>query len=211
MRHIKDILRLHWSQGLSMRSIARSLGIAYGSVHEVVQRATVAGLRWPVPAELDDEALERLLYRGHQGPARRPAPDWVVVDTELRRKGVTLQLLWLEYKQRHPEDGLQYAQFCAHYARWQQTQDVVLRQTYRAGEKMFVDYAGQPLPVVDPRTGEVREASLFVAALGASSFIYAEAHVARTPPHWIGGNTHALEYFQGVPEAAVFESQTEIA
>lgn len=202
MRQIKEILRLHWSQGLSMRSIARSLGVAYGSVHAVVQRATAAGLSWPLPAELDDEAVERLLYRGHQGPRRRPEPDWTVVDRELRRKGVTLQLLWLEYKHAHP-DGLQYAQFCVHFARWQQTQDVVLRQIYRAGEKMFVDYAGPPLPIIDLRTGEVREGSLFVAALGASSLIYAEAQEARTLPHWIGGHTRAVEYFHGVPEATV--------
>jgi len=203
MRQIKDILRLQWSQGVSMRSIARSLGVAYGSVHEVLQRATAAGLRWPLPAELDDAALERLLYRGHQGPQRLATPDWVVIDTELRRKGVTRELLWLEYKQAHPDDGYQYAQFCEHYKRWRKTQDVVLRQSYRAGEKMFVDYAGQPLPILNPRTGEIRRASLFVAALGASSQIYAEAQEAETLPYWIEGHTHAVEYFQGVPAVTV--------
>jgi len=204
MRQIKDILRLQWSQGLSMRSIARSLGVGYGSVQEVLHRATAAGLRWPLPAELDDAALEQLLYRGNQGrPRCRPEPDWTVVDTELRRKGVTRELLWLEYKQAHPNDGLQYAQFCAHYKQWRKTQDVVLRQSYRAGEKMFVDYAGQPLPILNPRTGESHPAALFVAALGASSLVYAEAQAAPTLPHWIGGHTHAVEYFQGVPEVTV--------
>jgi transposase len=182
-----------------MRSIARSLGVGYGSVHEVVQRAVAAELRWPLPVELDDAALEHVIYRGNQGrPRHRSEPDWTVFDTELRsRKGVTLQLLWLEYKQVHPDDGLQYAQFCVHYRQWQRTQDVVLRQPYRAGEKMFVDYAGQPLPILNPRTGELWPAALFIAALGASSMIFAEVHEAQTLPYWIGGHTHAVEYFEG--------------
>lgn len=212
MWQIKESLRLQWSQGRSMRSIARSLGVGYGSVHEVLQRATAAGLRWPLPTELDDEALGQLLYRGNRGrPRHRAEPDWAVVDTELRRKGVTRELLWLEYKQAHPDDGLQYTQFCMHYKRWRRTQDVVLRQPYRAGEKMFVDYAGQPLPILNPRTGAIWPAALFVAALGASSMIFAEVHEAETLPHWIGGHTHAVEYFQGAAEVTVFESQTEIA
>jgi transposase len=183
MRQIKDILRLQWSQGLSMRSIARSLGVGYGSVQEVLQRATAAGLQWPLPAELDDAALEQLLSPGNQGrPRRRAEPDWTVVDTELRRKGVTRELLWLEYKQAHPDDGLQYTQFCIHYKRWRQTQNVVLRQSYRAGEKMFVDYPGQPVPILNPRTGEIRPAPLFIAVLGASSLIYAEAQRRRPYP-----------------------------
>lgn len=206
MRQIREILRLHWSQGLSMRSIAQSLGVSYGSVHEVVRRATAAALPWPLPPGLDDEALARALYAGNQGrPRVRPEPDWLVVNRELRRKGVTLQLLWLEYKQTHPE-GLQYTQFCQHFARWQATQDVVLRQTYRAGEKMFVDYAGPALPIVNPRTGEIHRASLFVAALGASSMTFLEANEDRTLPRWISGNTHAVEYFHGVAAAVVCDN-----
>jgi transposase len=204
MRQIKSILQLHWVQGLSMRSIARSLGVAYSSVQEALQKAEAAGLRWPLPAELDDEALARLLYPGNQGrPRRRPEPDWTTVDLELRRKGVTRELVWLEYKQAHPVDGLQYAQFCVRYRQWRQTQDIALRQPYRAGEKMFVDYAGQTLPVLDRQTGERRTASLFLAALGASGMTFAEAHEAQTLPYWIGGHTHAVEYFQGVPAVTV--------
>jgi transposase len=204
MRQIRSILQLHWSQGLSMRSIARSLGVAYGSVQVVLQRAEAAELRWPLPEELDDEALGRLLYQGNQGrPRCRPEPDWATVDRELRRKGVTRELLWLEYKQAHPVDGLQYAQFCTHYRQWHQTQDLVLRQPYRAGEKMFVDYAGQTLPVLNPETGEIRSAFLFLATLGASGLTFAEAHEAQTLPYWIGGHTHAVEYCQGVPEITV--------
>ena len=158
---------------------------------------------------MDDEALARLLYQGNQGrPRRRPEPDWATVDLELRRKGVTRELLWLEYKQLHPVDGLQYAQYCAHYRQWHQTQDIVLRQPYRAGEKMFVDYAGQTLPVLNRQTGEMRSAFLFLAALGASSMTYAEAQEAQTLPHWIGGHTRAVEYFQGVPAVTVPDNTT---
>jgi transposase len=204
MRQIRDILRLQWSLGLSMRSIAHSLGIGYGTVHDVLQRAAAAELGWPLPAELDDGDLERLLYQGHQGrPRRRPDPDWVAVDLELRRKGVTLELLWLEYKQAHPIDGYQYSQFCFHYRQWRQAQNVVLRQSYRGGEKMFVDYAGQTLPIVDLATGGVEPAYLFVSVLGASSFTYVEVHETQTLAHWIRGHTHALEYFQGVPAVTV--------
>jgi transposase len=208
MQQIKSILQLHWAHGLSRRSIARSLGVAYGSVQEVLHRAAAAGLRWPLPGEMDDEALARLLYPGNQGrPRRRPEPDWATVDLELRRRGVTRELLWLEYKHAHP-DGLQYAQFCVHYDRWRQQQDLVLRQLYRAGEKMFVDYAGQTLPVLDPHTGELRAAYLFVATLGASSFTYLEAHEAQTLPHWISGHIRAVEYFQGAPAVVVPDNTT---
>ena len=170
MRQIRDILRLQWSVGLSMRSIAQSLGVGYGTVHDVLHRAAAADLRWPLPAELDDGELEGLLYQGHQGrPRRRPDPDWAVVDMELRRKGVTLELLWLEYKQAHPAEGYQYSQFCFHYRQWRQAQNVVLRQSYRGGEKMFVDYAGQTLPIVDLATGEVEPAYLFVSVLVVAS------------------------------------------
>jgi transposase len=117
---------------------------------------------------------------------------------------------WLEYKQLHLVDGLQYAQHCAHYRQWRQTQDVVLRQPYPAGEKIFVDDAGQTLPVLNRQTKELRVAFLFLAALGASCLTYAEAQETQTLPHWIGGHTRAVEYFQGVPAVPVFECQTEI-
>ena len=209
MRQIKSILQLHWSQGLSMRSIAQSLGVSYGSVQEVLHRTEAAGLRWPLPEEVDDEVLARRLYPGNQGrPRCRPEPDWATVDRELRRKGVTRELLWLEYKQASPADGLQYTQFCQHYRQWRQRQDLVLRQPYRGGEKMFVDYAGQTLPVLDPQTGEIRAAFLFLAAVGASGLTFAEAHEAQTLPYWIGGHTHAVEYFEGVPAVTVPDNAT---
>ncbi len=206
MRKIKDILRLHTEQRLSIRQIARSLSVAYSSVSDLLHRAQAAGFTWPVPAEMDDGDLERVLYRGNQGrPRSRPEPDWQWIDTELRHKGVTLELLWLEYKRTQP-DGYQYAQFCVHYRRWRQRIDVVLRQPYRAGEKLFVDYAGQTLPIVDGRTGEIRHAQLFVAVLGTSNYTYAEAQWAQDLPSWIGGHCRALAFFGGVPELVVSDN-----
>lgn len=204
MRQIRDILRLYWEQRLTMRQIARSLGVGVTSVSDRIHRAEAAGLGWPLAPDLDDLALERLLYPVVQGRPRaaRPEPDWPWIDAELRRKGVTLELLWIEYKRQHPE-GYQYTWFCQRFRRWQQQVDPVLRQTYRAGEKLFVDYAGQTLPILDPGTGEVREAVLFVAVLGASNYTYAELQWAPDLPSWIGGHTRALEYFGGVPALVI--------
>jgi len=203
MRKIKEVLRLHWSTGLSMRQIARSLSVAYSSVSDLIQRAKAAGLAWPLPETLDDAVLERQLYRGTQGrPRHRPIPNWAHMDTELRRKGVTLELLWIEYKREY-SDGYQYSAFCLHYRRWRARLDVVLRQPYRAGEKLFVDYAGATLPIIDPHTGRRREAQLFVAVLGASNYTYVEAQWAQDLPSWIGGHGRALAFFGGVPEVVV--------
>jgi transposase len=204
MRQIRDILRLHWEGQLSMRQIARSPGVGLATVSGLLHRAEAAGLGWPLAPELDDRALERLLYPGAQGRPHtgRAEPDWATVDAELRRKGVTLELLWIEYKRAHPE-GYQYTWFCQRYRRWQQQVDPVLRQSYRAGEKLFVDYAGQTLPIVNPRTGEIDQAVLFVAVLGASNYTYAELQWAPDLPSWIGGHTRALEFLGGVPALVI--------
>jgi transposase len=207
MRQIRDILRLYFEQRLTMRQIAQSVGIGLASVSDRVHRAEAAGLGWPLAPALDDGALERLLYPSAQGrpQAIRPEPDWAVVDTELRRKGVTLELLWIEYKRTQP-DGYQYSWFCERYRRWQQRLDPVLRQTYLAGDKLFVDYAGQTLPIVEPSTGEVRQAVLFVAVLGASNYTYAELQWAPDLASWIGGHTRALEFFGGAPALVVSDN-----
>lgn len=203
MRKIREILRLHLGAGLSLRQVARSASLPYTSVHDVIERAKAANLRWPLPDELDEAALARMMYPGQQGrPRQRPEPDWNRIDRELRQKGVTLALLWLEHKREHP-DAYQYSQFCEHYRRWQRKLDVVLRQEYRAGEKLFVDYAGKTIPIVDPRTGVVQQAHVFVAVLGASNYTYAEAHLAQDLPSWIGGHCRAFAFFGGVPEVAV--------
>ncbi len=205
MRKIREVLRLHFDQQRSLREIAESLLIGHTTAGDVIRRAKEAGLGWPLPETLDDAELEQRLYPGNQGrPRWRPEPDWARVDAELRaHKGVTLELLWLEYKRKHPE-GYQYSQFCAHFAQWRKKQDVVLRQSYRAGEKMFVDYAGPKVPVYDRRTGAVAfEASIFLAVLGASNYVFCEAHRAQDLPHWLQGHVHAFEHFHGVPRIVV--------
>jgi transposase len=182
MRTIRELLRLHAEQRLSIRQIAASLGLPRSTVADYLERLRETGLGWPLPPDVDDATLEtRLFPAGRQAPPARPLPDWATVHAERKRPGVTLQLLWLEYKAGHP-DGYQYTQCCAHYGRWLATLDPVLRQEYRAGERVFVDYAGQTMPVVDPTTGEVRAAQVFVGALGASHYLYVEATWTRVCP-----------------------------
>ncbi|MGB5568174.1 MAG: IS21 family transposase, partial [Sedimenticolaceae bacterium] len=204
MRKIQEVLRLKWSQGLSNRQIAKACGIARPTVGEYLRRAAEAGLAWPLPAGLDEANLERQLFPPPPSlPAQvRGEPDWSLVHQELRRKGVTLFLLWQEYRETHPE-GYQYSWFCDHYRAWQGKLDVVMRQDHRAGEKLFVDYAGQTMPVVDRGTGEIREAEIFVAVLGASNYTYAEATWTQGLPDWIGSHRRAFAFLGGVPELVV--------
>ena len=175
MRHIREVLRLRWELGLSVRATARGCGLTHPTVLKYVQRAEACGLSWPLPAQWDDTELERRMFPPLP-PSRvpRPEPDWPTVHREMKRKGVTLQLLWDEYKAAYPH-GYQYSGFCARYRRWLGRLDVVMRQDHRAGEKLFVDYAGQTAGVIDRETGEVRPAQIFVAVMGASNYTYAEA------------------------------------
>ena len=200
MRKIKETLRLHYEMGMSMRSIARSLSVSISTVSGLIRRAKALGLSWPLKEDMDDQSLEALLYPGNVERSRkRPEPDCDYIHQELSKKGVTLQLLWFEYKQRHP-DGYQYSQFCGRYKKWRGGLDIVMRQQHRAGEKMFVDYAGQTVKVTDPVTGKVSEAQVFIAVLGASSYTYAEASWSQDLPSWIGAHCRAFEFFEGVPE-----------
>lgn len=203
MRKTREILRLRWGLGLAARAVARSVRCSPSTVSDCVARAEVAGLSWPLPAELDDEQLEALLYRERGTAHGRPEPDYKHIHRELRRKGVTLQLLWQEYRAAHPEDGFEYSAFCDRYRRWRQGLDVVMRQTHEPGDKLFVDYAGVRVPIIDPQTGEITEAAVFVAALGASSFTYAEVTAGEDVRSWIGAHIRALEYFGGAPNVLV--------
>lgn len=206
MRKIRELLRLHRGEGLSRRQAAVAAGLPYATAADHLARAERAGLGWPLPDELDDAALEARLFvpASARPPTElRPLPDWPTVHRELRRhKGVTLQLLWLEYRERHPE-GFGYSWFCHAYRAWTGHLDLVMRQAHRAGEKLFVDFAGQTLPIVDPDTGEVWPAQLFVAVLGASSYTYAEALASQALPHWIGAHVRAFEAFGGCPAIIV--------
>jgi transposase len=204
MRHVTEVLRLKWSHELSDRKIAQSLGISRPTVAEYVRRAQTAGLSWPLPATLDETALERLLFPPHLAipSPQRPEPDWATMHQELKRKGVTLFLLWQEYKSTTPK-GFQYSRFCQGYRAWTGKLDLVMRQSHRAGEKLFVDYAGQGITVVNPHTGEVHEVAIFVAVLGASNDTYAEATWTQSLPDWIGSHVRTFAVLGGVPEVVV--------
>jgi transposase len=197
MRKIVELLRLACEQGWSVRQIATSVGAPPSTVSDYLRRFRASGLSWPLPPEIDEEALTTRLFARTASPTvARPLPDWPTTHRELKRKGVTLELLGQEYKQVHP-DGYQYTRFCILYRAWAQQLDPVLRQEHRAGEKIFVDYVGQTMDVVDVGTGEVRAAQLFVAVLGASNFLYAEATWTQTLPDWIGAHIRMLAYFGG--------------
>jgi transposase len=206
MRKIKEVLRLQ-AAGQSQRVIARSVGVARSTVKEYLQRAEAAGLSWPLPEELSESALEvRLFPPPPESAVCRPLPDWPTIQEELkagRRKGVTLQLLWLEYKEANP-DGLQYSHFCDSYRRWRGGLDLVLRHEHKAGDKVFVDFTGQKIPIIDRTTGEILfEAEIFVAVLGASNYTYAQACRSQDLAEWISAHTRMLEYYGGVPRAIV--------
>lgn len=204
MRKIRDILRLHHAAALSNRAVARAIRISASTVSDCLARARVAGISWPLPEGMSDTALEQALYvtLASRGAGPRPLPDLAEVHRELRRKGVTLMLLWDEYKACHP-DGLMYSAFCERYRAWRGQLDVVMRQSHRAGDKLFVDYAGHTVPVLNRATGEVREAQIFVAVLGASNYTYAEATSTQGLPDWIGAHTRAFEFLGGVPNVVV--------
>jgi transposase len=172
-------------------------------VSDYVKRATAAGLSWPLPAELEDGALEaRLFPTAAVAACPRPLPDLSAIHRELARKGVTLMLLWEEYKAVHP-GGLQYSQFCERYRAYARTLDLPMRQGHRAGEQCFIDYAGQTVPVIDPATGEARDAQIFVAVLGASNYTYCEATWTQKLPDWVGAHVRAFDYFGAVPKLLV--------
>lgn len=205
MRSIKEVLRLRWTCGLSDRQIAKSCSIARSTVGEYLRRAEKAGLNWPLPEGIDDSQLDALLFPVAplvSSGAPRVMPDWTQIRKELKKKGVTLFLLWEEYKETYP-DGYQYSWFCEQYQKWIGKLDLVMRQDHRAGEKMFVDYAGQTVPIVDRCTGEVHEAQIFIAVLGASNYTYAEATWSQSLPDWIHSHVRALAFMQGVPELVI--------
>ena len=203
MRTIKEVLRLKWSCGLGRRDIAKSSGIAKSTVIEYLRRAEKAGLSWPLPAELDDAALEHLLFPPVlASDVSRPLPVWEDIHRELARKSVTLMLLWDEYKAQYP-DGYQYSYFADLYRAYAKKLDISMRQVHYAGEKLFVDYCGQTVPVIDKSTGEIHDCQIFVAVLGASNFTYAEATYTQGLPDWIGSHVRALQFIGGVPEILV--------
>jgi transposase len=206
MRKIKDVLRLH-AAGRSARQIGPSVGVSRSTVADYLRRAEVAGLSWPLPDGLDEEALERRLF-----PPPPPAQsrlfteaDWAEIHRELKRPGVTLALLWDEYRGQHP-NGYGYSAFCEHYRRWVGRLSPVMRQRHAAGERMFVDYSGTRMAVIDPTTGATRPAEIFIAVMGASNMTYVEASWSQALPDWIGAHTHAFAAFGAVPTLVVSDN-----
>ncbi len=203
MRKIQEVLRLAHEAGLGIRAISRCINASPSTVGDYLRRAKVAGLSWPLPDGLDAAALERQLFRPPKPKGSVGSlPKWEDVHQELKRKGVTLALLWEEYKATNP-DGLQYSWFCDKYRAWRGKLDAVMRQTHRAGEKLFVDYAGQTVPVVERSTGEIRQAQIFVAVLGASNYTFAEATWTQGLADWIGSHMRAFRFLGGVSELVI--------
>jgi len=205
MRATREILRQRWVQGQPHRAVALNTERSVGAVYETLRRAADAGLDWERVQGLTDDALDAALYRrpavaGARGA--RPQPDCVYLHTERRKPGVTLELLHLEYLERHP-DGYRYTQFCDIYRRWLGRRRLTMRQVHRGGAKGFVDYAGKKPCLTDPATGERIPVELFVIALGASSYTYAEATATQQLPDWIASHTRAFAFYGGVPRAVV--------
>jgi transposase len=205
MRRVREVLRLGFG-GISKHEIARRTGLAASTVRETLARFTAAGLAWPLAESITDGDLEATLYKNagtKRGHRRHAEPDWAAVHRELKRKHVTLSILWDEYIEQHP-DGYRYSRFCELYRAWEGKLSVTMRQAHAGGDKLFVDYAGDTAPVViDRLTGEIREAWIFVAVLGASNFTYAEATWTQGLGDWIGAHTRALEAIGGVPRLIV--------
>ncbi len=196
MRKIRKILRLRHEQGLSHREIAQACAIGPGTVSRYLERAARRGLGWPLPPELDDTGLAARLFPRGAPVHDRARPDCAHIHRELRRDGVTLQLLWEEYLQVHPT-GYRYTQFCEIYRQWARRLRPSMRQVHRAGEKTFIDFSGKRPALVDRRTGELRRVELFVAVLGASKLTYAEATDTQQLPDWVDAHVHMVDYFGG--------------
>jgi transposase len=197
VRKIREVMRLKSEARLSDRQIAAVLGSARSTVQECLRRARTAGLSWPLPDLNEDELHERLYPRMRAAP-RYPTPDFEAIQRELATKGVTRRLLWQEYKAAHP-DGCQYSAFCRDFEAWLGRQDAVMRFEHVPGDKLFVDYAGKTMAVVDRHTGEIKVAQVF----GASHYTYVEATLTQTVADWLAAHVRALEYFGGVPQAIV--------
>jgi transposase len=203
VRKITDVLRMN-EQGFSQREIAQSLGCARSTVGDTLCRAQATGVTYEETRDLSEAELYARLYPGNTGsPRRRTEPDYEYLHRELRRPGVTLQQLWIEYRDDHPKDGLQYSQFCHHYRVWEGTVDVVMRQVHRAGEKAFVDFAGQTQSIVSPKTGEITQAPVFCGCLGASNYTYTEVLGGAGLAPFLSAHVNMLTFFGGSPRVIV--------
>jgi transposase len=204
MRQIRQLIHLD-HEGVGAREIGRRLGLARSTVQDNLQRVRSAGLTWPLAPEMTDEALEQKLFRRSgvkPGLRQQTEPDWASLAREMKRPGVNLTVLWEEYRQRYP-DGYSYSRFCDLFRQFERRLSPVMRQHHAAGAKLFVDYSGKRVPIIDPATGVVHQAELFVAVLGASNYTYAEATWTQSLPDWIGAHVRMFRFYDGVPRLLV--------
>jgi transposase len=202
VRKIREVIRLHYEAGLSNRAAARACRVSNSTVGEYLERAKQAGLSWPLPEGLSDAALYCRLYPEDSKPkpeSGRPMPDWEAVHRELSKRGVTLTLLWQEYREKHP-NGYGFTQFRVYYQSWNKAHTNTMRLPHKAGEEMQVDYAGMTITITHPETGETVRAAVFVAVLPASSYTYVEIQPSQELPHWLGGHVRAFQFFGGIPQ-----------
>jgi len=198
MRQIKEILRLKYEAKLSHEKIAHACGLSKGAIGKYVGLAKVKGLSWPLPDDMDEAQLEACLFRTQTAPSHYTRPDYPKIHQELKRKGVTLQLLWAEYSEVFQDKAYRYSQFCHQYRQWRGQQKRSMRQVHKAGEKLFIDYCGPTVPIVSRDTGEIRTAQVFVAVMGASNYSYADATWTQSLPDWIASHQRAFRFFGGV-------------
>ncbi len=205
MRQLRELLRLRLHAGLSMRQIKDSLRVSLGVVQKVISKAQTQELDWAAIEALDDQQLAQLFYpkSDNRSSSQLQLPDWAEVHKELRSPMVTKHLLWEEYTQAYPNRSYSYPQYCYLYQSWAKKQKRSMRQTHKAGDKLFVDYAGKTMPVVNGESGEIRNAQIFVAVLGASNYIFSEATWTQSLPDWLGSHVRALEFIGGVPKLIV--------
>ncbi|MCK5913745.1 MAG: IS21 family transposase, partial [Desulfuromusa sp.] len=204
MRKIKEVLRLHFESGLGQRPIGRCLGLSRTTVGDYLRKAKEVGLCWPLSDELTDQQLYHQLFPPTVSvlTTDRPVPNYVYLHAELKRKGVTKLLLWEEYQSDTPR-AYSYSQFCDLYRCWSRKLKLSMRQIHKAGEKLFVDYAGHTLPIINPSTGEIRDTQIFVAVMGASNYTFAEATWSQGLSDWLGSHCRAFDFMGGVPEIVV--------
>ena len=204
MRKIKEVIRLKFEADLSHERIAAATGVSKGAVTKYLQRTREMELGWPLPVGMDDGKLEALLFpRAPPLVARHVEPDFAHLHQELKRKGVTLQLLWEEYAVAHPGQAYRYSQFCLLFRRFQGSLKRSMRQVHRAGDKLFIDYSGDKVAIINGATGEIRSAEIFVAVLGASSYAYVEATWSQQLPDWIASHIRCFEFMAGIPALLV--------
>lgn len=198
------VLQLKFDRKLSNRTIGLTLNISPSTVFEVLARFKASSTPWPLPETLTPEAIESLIFPEKKASVLTPVlPDWLHIDTEMRRPGVTRQLLWTEYRAQAGKRALGYSQFCRRYRSWKKNLRRSMRQEHRAGEKLFIDFCGPTVPVVNPDTGEVRRAAIFVAVMGASNYTYVEACEGQDMMSWLNANSRCLMFLGGVPQLLI--------